>query len=125
MLFQTTAMPIPMGIYIALETLASQAFTGSGHLHNVGVYSQRALLLSMISVLPAVGICLNSHWILLSLGQDPELAYLASCFLRYFILVIPAFIFNEVFKKFFAVQGKADAVWFNLQGWGGCRFMFR
>lgn len=108
MVFLTTGMPILMGIFIALETLASQAFTGSGIKHQVGLFSQRAAILSMMSILPTICICLNSHWLLLALGQDPELAHMASIYLYYYILVIPAFVLNEIAKKFLTVQGKGE-----------------
>jgi len=50
-----------------------------------------------------------SESILLALKQDPEVAHYAATFLRWSILGLPAYGFNNVARRYFQSQGLFDA----------------
>jgi MATE family multidrug resistance protein len=73
----------------SLETLCGQAF-GANQDHMLGVYKQRAMVvLGLASVLIAA-VWANTGWILLRLGQDPEIAAGAGLYIRW---MLPSLLF--------------------------------
>jgi len=50
-----------------------------------------------------------SESILLALKQDPEVAHYAATYLRWLLLGLPAYGFNNVARRYFQSQGLFDA----------------
>ena len=61
----------------------------------------------MYKPISAVWFCSES--ILLSLRQDPEVAHYAATYLRWLLLGLPAYGFNNVARRYFQSQGLFDA----------------
>ncbi|KAJ1925600.1 ethionine resistance protein [Tieghemiomyces parasiticus] len=105
----TAAAPL-LGLLYALDTLCSQASTGSSRPGLSGIYLQRCVLLCLAAFLPAAILWWNIHPVLIYLKQDPVIAAMASRYLRYEIF---SFFFKAVFestKKFFIAQGFHHAI---------------
>lgn len=69
-----------------METLCSQAYTGAKDKTMVGVYFQRVYFVLVVWSM-VVGIILyNGTFILIAMGQDPELATYAGMVLYYVLL---------------------------------------
>uniref|UniRef100_A0ACD5XJN8 Uncharacterized protein n=1 Tax=Avena sativa TaxID=4498 RepID=A0ACD5XJN8_AVESA len=77
------------GMSCSLETLCGQAF-GANQDRMLGVYKQRAMLVLSLVSLPIAAVWANTRWILLRLGQDPEIAAGAGLYLRW---MLPALFF--------------------------------
>ncbi|KAF8062039.1 DTX2 [Scenedesmus sp. PABB004] len=84
-IYNCTGLSLALGLSAGMETLCGQAF-GAGAYEEVGVVLQRALLVCWAVCIPVAALWLNSHALLLSLGQQPDIAALAS---RYLILCTP------------------------------------
>eukprot|EP00795_Rhopilema_esculentum_P001191 gene1191-15555_t len=65
------------GLTSVTETLCSQAY-GAGQYKRFGVVIQRSLILTFLAVLPSCALWINLDKILVLLGQDKEVALLAS-----------------------------------------------
>ncbi|KAG6845594.1 hypothetical protein H0H87_007273 [Tephrocybe sp. NHM501043] len=63
------------------------------------------LVIMAIALVPIYLIWLNAETILISLNQDSEVAHLASVYLRWLSLCLPAFAFNAVSRRYFQSQG--------------------
>ena len=61
----------------------------------------------MYKPISAVWFCSES--ILLSLRQDPEVAHYAATYLRWLLLGLPAYGFNNIARRYFQSQGLFDA----------------
>jgi MATE family multidrug resistance protein len=105
MFASVTAWSTAFGTATALDTLCSQAWTGARDRTLVGVHLQRGLCILGLMFIPIAVVWWKSEDILLSMNQDPELAYLAGLFLRSLLLGAPAFIAFEATKKFLQAQG--------------------
>jgi MATE family multidrug resistance protein len=93
-----------MGLSTALDTLCSQAFTGSQNPHLVGIYFQRGTLLSILIFLPISLSWWYSNDLLLYLNIDAELSYLCSVYLKYLLIGALPYIIFENLKKFLQCQ---------------------
>ncbi|KXN72942.1 mate-domain-containing protein, partial [Conidiobolus coronatus NRRL 28638] len=71
-----TGWSICNGLATALDTLCSQAFTGSGNPHLVGIYFQRGILLSILIFCPISLLWWYSYDLLIYLNIDEELSLL-------------------------------------------------
>ncbi|GAA5806868.1 hypothetical protein MFLAVUS_000216 [Mucor flavus] len=109
MFASVTAWSIAFGTATALDTLCSQAWTGAKDKTLVGVHLQRALCILALMFIPIAIVWWNCTALLLSLNQDPQLAYQAGLFLRCLMLGAPAFIAFEAVKKFLQAQGIMQA----------------
>lgn len=109
MFASVTAWSIAFGTATALDTLCSQAWTGAKDKTLVGVHLQRALCILGLMFIPIAIVWWNCTKLLLSLNQDPQLAYQAGLFLRCLMLGAPAFIAFEATKKFLQAQGIMQA----------------
>ena len=123
MFASVSAWSIAFGAATALDTLCSQAWTGSHDKTLVGVHLQRALVIFSLMFIPIALVWWNATAILLALNQDLELANyagkngtemsaldglidsMAGRFLRYLLLGAPAYIAFEATKKFLQAQG--------------------
>lgn len=109
MFASVTAWSIAFGTATALDTLCSQAWTGAKDKTLVGVHLQRAYCILALMFIPIAIVWWNCTDLLLSLNQDPQLAYQAGLFMRCLMLGAPAFIAFEATKKFLQAQGIMQA----------------
>jgi MATE family multidrug resistance protein len=88
-----------------LNTLCSQAFTGSNDLKLVGVYLQRGILITLAMFVPIGIIWWKTEIILNSLGVDAQLASMCGTFLNVLLLgSLPFILFNHL-NSFMLAQG--------------------
>ncbi|KAK1218122.1 ethionine resistance protein [Marasmius sp. AFHP31] len=96
---------IALGGTTALDTLGSQAFTGSSRPTDLSVHLQRCILLLWILLLP---VCITWAFIepiLVALGQPADLAADVQKFLRVLIVGAPGYVGFESLKKYLQCQG--------------------
>ncbi|KAL0060313.1 ethionine resistance protein [Marasmius tenuissimus] len=62
------------------------------------------MVVSTVALIPIIALWLNSETILLLLRQDPEVARLASIYIRWMCMGLPAFTFNSVARRYFMCQ---------------------
>lgn len=93
----------------SLDTLCSQAWTGSDNPHDIGILLQRAYILLGLMFIPIAALWWNVEQVLLYLGQEPELSRMAALFLRYLLIGAPGYILFEATKKFLQAQGIMNA----------------
>lgn len=101
--YNCTGLALALGLSAGMETLCGQAY-GAGAYTRVGVVLQRALLVCWTVCTPLVLLWSMSHALLLQLGQQPEIAALAS---RYLILCIPCLYLTttmECVRKYLQAQ---------------------
>ncbi|KAI8584062.1 hypothetical protein K450DRAFT_268056 [Umbelopsis ramanniana AG] len=105
MFAMVTAWVMALGGSTALDTLCSQAWTGSDNPHDIGVLLQRAYILLGLMFIPIGFLWWNVEQVLLYLGQEPELSRMSALFLRYLLIGAPGYILFEATKKFLQAQG--------------------
>ncbi|KAJ3573733.1 hypothetical protein NP233_g2238 [Leucocoprinus birnbaumii] len=98
-----TGNSIIQGLTSALDTLLPSAWTSSRP-NLIGLWSQRMFVVSMASSIPTLFIWFNAEPLFLALKQDPEVAHLASVYLRWSSLGLPAFAFNNISRRYFQSQ---------------------
>ena len=101
----TTGTCIAQGIASALDTLCSQAFTGSNERYALGYHLHRGVVVSAILTIPLSILWWFSGTILLLLGQDNEIARISGTFIRYMIPGLFPMFLNECLRKFLFAQG--------------------
>ncbi|KAJ3799579.1 MOP flippase, partial [Lentinula aff. detonsa] len=99
---------VALGGTTALDTLGSQAFTGSTRPTDLSVHLQRCILLLWILLIPVCVLWTFMRPILLALGQQDDLARDVQKFLRLLIIGAPGYIGFESMKKYLQCQGKAS-----------------
>ncbi|KAI9296652.1 MATE efflux family protein [Neoconidiobolus thromboides FSU 785] len=99
-----TGWSLSIGMATALDTLCSQAFTGSSNPAIVGLHLQRGILVSFAMFIPISIVWVNSEYLMLSLNQDPELAKLCGVYMKTLIIGAPAYMAFECLKKYFQAQ---------------------
>jgi MATE family multidrug resistance protein len=105
MFCNVTGFSIGIGFASALDTLCSQAFTGSNDPKALGKHLQRAFLVMLLLSLPISILWLYAENVFLVLGQDPTISALAGEFSAYMILgLFPNFV-NECLKRYLQAQG--------------------
>lgn len=95
---------IIQGLSSALDTLLPAAWASSQP-QMVGLWSQRMVVVTAVTIIPVLMIWFNAESILLLLRQDPEVAHLASVYLKWASLGLPAYAFNCVSRRYFQSQG--------------------
>jgi MATE family multidrug resistance protein len=93
----------------ALDTLCSQAFTGSEDKKIVGLYLQRGIVACFLTFIPISILWLNIGSILLYFGSDPALVNLVRIYIKWRLLSVPPTIIFECLKKFLQAQGIVKA----------------
>ena len=93
-----------LGGTTALDTLASQAFTG-GDRPSVSVHLQRCIILLCLLFIPVAFIWAYIEPILLLIGEEEKLSRDVQSFLRVLILGAPGYIGFESLKKYLQCQG--------------------
>ncbi|KAN0092817.1 MatE domain containing protein [Tylopilus felleus] len=100
-----TGYSILAGFESTLDTLLPPAWTSSTP-HMVGLWSQRLMLfMAVMLFIPIIAIWFNVEPILLALNQKPEVARIASIYLRWGTLGLPAYSFNLISRRYFQSQG--------------------
>ncbi|KAI7800847.1 multidrug and toxin extrusion protein 1 [Triplophysa rosa] len=92
------------GLAAACDTLISQAF-GSGNLRQVGVVTQRAILILLLACLPCCALLINTESILLLVGQSPEVAKVSQLYVNIFLPGLPASFMYITEAKYLQNQG--------------------
>lgn len=95
---------IIQGLSSALDTLLPAAWA-SGQPQMVGLWSQRMLVVTAVTIIPVLMIWFNAESVLLLLRQDPEVAHLAGVYLKWASLGLPAYAFNCISRRYFQSQG--------------------
>ncbi|KAG6889637.1 hypothetical protein C0995_015752 [Termitomyces sp. Mi166 len=99
-----TAFSIVRGFASALDTMLPSAWTSSQP-QLVGLWAQRMAVVMMALQIPILVLWFNAYGILVSLQQDPEVSALASLYLRWLSIGLPAYAFNVVSRRYFHAQG--------------------
>ncbi|EJD04959.1 multidrug/Oligosaccharidyl-lipid/Polysaccharide flippase [Fomitiporia mediterranea MF3/22] len=99
-----TGYSILQGFASTLDTVLPSAWT-SDQPQLVGLWAQRMTIVLIAALVPIISIWVNAEAILLVLRQDPEVANLAGLYLRWALLGLPAYIFNQVSRRYFQSQG--------------------
>ena len=99
-----TGYSILQGFASTLDTVLPSAWT-SDQPRLVGIWSQRMGVVMFVTLIPISAIWLNAEAILLMLRQEPEVARLAAIYLRWALLGLPAYAFNQISRRYFQAQG--------------------
>jgi len=76
----------------------------------VSLHTTYAFVQKLIAVIkPISAVWIWSEPILLALKQDPEVAHYAAIYLRWLLLGLPAYGFNNVARRYFQSQNLFDA----------------
>ncbi|SPO22237.1 uncharacterized protein UTRI_02247_B [Ustilago trichophora] len=95
------------GFISALDTLLPSAYTQQPK--SVGLWTQRMGVILM-GILPLIlAVWLNAEPILISIGQDPEVAYLAGRYLAVLSIGLPGYALFEVCRRYLQAQGLMHA----------------
>ncbi|KAI8978868.1 MOP flippase [Trametes punicea] len=95
---------VALGGTTALDTLASQAFTGGDRL-SVSIHLQRCVVLLWLLFVPVALVWAFIEPMLLILGQEEKISRDVQAFLRVLILGAPGYIGFESLKKYLQCQG--------------------
>ncbi|KAI9296154.1 mate-domain-containing protein [Neoconidiobolus thromboides FSU 785] len=104
-----TGFAFALGMTSCLETLCSQAYTGSRDIKLVGLFAQRGFFVSLVLFLPISAIWLKAEELLLLIGQEEELSRLCGVYLKWLLLAVPPFIGFECIKKYLQAQNIMNA----------------
>ncbi|KAL5525227.1 ERC1_4 [Sanghuangporus sanghuang] len=99
-----TGYSILQGFASTLDTVLPSAWT-SDQPQLVGLWSQRMAVIMSTLLIPIGSIWLYAEPILLLLRQDPEVASLSALYLRWALLGLPAYAFNQISRRYFQSQG--------------------
>ncbi|KAL5525226.1 ERC1_3 [Sanghuangporus sanghuang] len=99
-----TGYSILQGFASTLDTVLPSAWT-SDQPQLVGLWSQRMAVIMGIILIPISSVWLYAEPILLLLRQDPEVASLSAIYLRWALLGLPAYSFNQISRRYFQSQG--------------------
>lgn len=102
-----TAFSLLSGFISALDSLLPPAFTQQPK--RVGVYSQSMSIIVVFLLIPIAIVWINAEPILLSLGQDAEVAKLSGLYLRVMLPGVPAYAGFEVCRRYLQAQGLMSA----------------
>ncbi|KAJ1984366.1 ethionine resistance protein [Dimargaris cristalligena] len=104
-IYSFSAIAPLLGLLTALDTLCSQASTGSRRPGMPGIYLQRCLLLCYFSFIPAIIMWWNVRPILTYLRMDTEVVNLTAYYIRFLIPQTFVACTFEAIKKFYIAQG--------------------
>lgn len=95
------------GFISALDTLLPSAYTQQPK--SVGLWTQRMGVILM-AILPLIfAVWLNAESILIRIGQDPQVAYLAGRYLAILAIGLPGYALFEVCRRYLQAQGLMHA----------------
>ncbi|KAI9179182.1 ethionine resistance protein [Blastocladiella emersonii ATCC 22665] len=96
---------ICFGISTALDTLASQAVTGSKNPRQAGIFLQRAILINLALTIPLTVGWFLAEPLLRLVGQDAELSRMAGQYIRVLWIGLFPMIISNCVAKFLIAQG--------------------
>ncbi|WRT67868.1 uncharacterized protein IL334_004842 [Kwoniella shivajii] len=99
-----SSFSILQGLCTAMDTLLPAAWTSSDP-SRVGLWTQRMAVVLTVSMIPMFMIWWNIEGVLVTLGQEVEVAKHASEYLRWLSLGIPGYGGNVLLKKYLQAQG--------------------
>ncbi|KAH7882897.1 mate-domain-containing protein [Phlebopus sp. FC_14] len=99
-----TGFSIIQGLASTLDTVLPSAWT-SDQPNLVGLWTQRMLILTTLSLIPVFVVWFNAESLLLLLKQDAAVAKLAAIYLRWISLGLPAYAFECISRRYFQSQG--------------------
>ncbi|KAI8915743.1 mate-domain-containing protein [Gorgonomyces haynaldii] len=99
-----TGFSIGQGMASALDTLCSQAHTGSSDKTVLGKHLQRGIVLMLLLSIPISILWLFTEPILLLVGQDPEISRLSGIFSRWMIPGLFPFLVGDCLRRY--LQGQ-------------------
>lgn len=102
------------GLTTAMDTLCSQAVTGSSDRRYAGIILQRSILINTTLMIPVVFLWIFASPILQALGQDPKLSDMAGSFILYLLPAVPANLIWNALAKFLQAQGKMNPPFYIL-----------
>lgn len=103
--FNFSGWCVALGGTTALDTLGSQAFTGSDQPASLSIHFQRCTVLLWLLFIPVGLLWYFVKPVLLFLGQDQRLSHDVEGFLRILIIGAPGYIAFESLKKYLQCQG--------------------
>jgi len=105
MFCNVTGFSLGQGLASALDTLCSQAFTGSSDPHALGKHLQRSIVLMFLLSVPISFLWMYLSPVLQLLGQDPILSDMAQTIARYLIPGFLPYLISDCMKRY--MQGQA------------------
>lgn len=103
LVFNVGGLMLVVAPLTALDTVAPQAW-GAGRPAEVGLSAQRAVLCSLLFLLPALPVWGHAEAILVALGQPAEAARLAALFLSVLLPALPVMAVFEAARRFLYAQ---------------------
>jgi len=99
-----TCISVIIGTLTASETLQPRAF-GMKQYHEVGIIAIRSFFVSIIALLvPITFLKFGSYFMFQSLGQNTEVALLASRWIQLYIYSVPFILLFRILQRFLAAQ---------------------
>jgi MATE family multidrug resistance protein len=96
---------IIVGLSTAMDTLGSQAYTGSNDKHVLGRIVQRGLVVMLLLTIPIAALFWNAEKILLAFSQDPGIAKMSGSYVRKVMPTLFPIVVSEAVKRFLQSQG--------------------
>lgn len=102
-----TGFSVLSGFISALDSVLPAAYSHAPK--TVGLWTQRAAVISAVLLVPISAIWLASEQILGLLGQEEQVAALASLYLRILVLGLPGYACFEICRRYLQAQGLMHA----------------
>lgn len=99
-----TGYSILIGFVSTLDTVLPSTWTSSEP-QFVGLWCQRMAVVAAATLIPIGVIWLNAEPILLLVRQEAEIARLAGIYLRWALLGLPGYAFNQIARRYYQSQG--------------------
>ncbi|KAJ3127755.1 hypothetical protein HK098_005872 [Nowakowskiella sp. JEL0407] len=112
MFINVSGYAIGIGMATALDTLCSQSYTGSSDPFALGKHLQRSIVIMALLSIPIATLWFYAQELLILLGQDPQVSYMAALYARYNIFGLFPLLVYECIKRYLQSQGIMKA---NLQ----------
>lgn len=100
-----TGFAVGVGLNTALDTLCSQAFTGSSDKYALGKHLQRGLLIIFLACFPIAFLWFHLEPILLWANQPPDSSAIAASVIRYMTIGLFPILLNDSLKRYCQSQG--------------------
>ncbi|KAF8399057.1 hypothetical protein HHK36_014923 [Tetracentron sinense] len=98
-----TGFSLLTGMGSALDTLCGQAYGGKQY-NMLGTYMQRAMFVLLLVSVPVAFIWANTEYILIGLGQDPDISKGAGLYARYMIPMLFSYGLLQCLVRFLQAQ---------------------
>ncbi|GAV59613.1 MatE domain-containing protein [Cephalotus follicularis] len=106
-----TGFSLLKGMASALETFCGQSY-GAKQYHMLGIYLQRAMIVLLLVSIPLAFVWANTGYILVFLGQDPEISAEAGLYARFMIPSIFGYVLQECHVRFLQTQNNVFPMMF-------------